>query len=237
MQRGTCIDPTAKTPLNLAAESFFFEWVAVEVVAVLLPETGLVVVHEFEAADPFDAFPGVQMGHDEAQRVAVIGGERFAIVFEGEECGGAEEVGERDVGGIAVFGFDHDVGGAGADADPLEEVGKKDAFPADVEAAPAGDAVHVGGDLGHGEAREFVPGEAQTLVDHAGDFEIPGLRIEARDVADVEDWPLQGEGLIGREAAGFAHGAFLAFPFGEIFEHGDSYSLDIVSARRLWCPE
>jgi len=197
----------------------FFEGVAVEVVAVLLPETGLVVVHEFEAADPFDAFPGVEMRHDEAQWVAVIGGEGFAVVFQREESRGTEEVGERDVGGIAVFGFDHDVRGSGADADPLQEVGKKDAFPADVEAAPAGDAVHVGGDLGHGETREFVPGEAQALVDHAGDFEIPGLGIEARDGADVEDRPLQGEGLIGREAAGVAHQAFLAFAFGEILEH------------------
>jgi hypothetical protein len=28
--------------------------------------------------------------------------------------------------------------------------------------------------------------------------------------------------LIGREAAGFAHEAFLALAFGEIFEHGES---------------
>ena len=61
MQRGTCIDPTAKTPLNLAAEAFFFEGVAVHVVAVLLPETWCVVIHEFQAADPFDAFPGVEV--------------------------------------------------------------------------------------------------------------------------------------------------------------------------------
>jgi hypothetical protein len=107
---------------QLAAESFFFEWVTVEVVAVLLPKTGLVMVHEFEAADPFDAFPGVEMRDDQAQWVAVIGGEGFAVVFEGEKGGGTEEVGKRDVGGVAVFGFDHDVGSAGADADAFEQV-------------------------------------------------------------------------------------------------------------------
>ncbi len=119
-----------------------------------------------------------------------------------------------------MFGLDHDVGGGGLHADEFQEIGEKDAFPADVEAAPAGDAVHVGGDLGHGQAREFVPGEADAFFDQAGDFEIPGLGIETRDVADVEDGPFQGEGLIGREAAGVAHQAFLAFAFGEIFEHG-----------------
>jgi hypothetical protein len=49
---------------QLAAKSFFFEGVAVEVVAVLLPETGGVVVEEFQAADPLYAFPGVEIGDD-----------------------------------------------------------------------------------------------------------------------------------------------------------------------------
>ena len=146
-------------------EALFFEGVAVEVVAVLLPEAGLVVVEEFQAADPLYAFPGVEIGDDQAQRVAVIGGEGFAIVFEGEEGGGTEEVGEGNVGGVAVLGFDHDVGGGGLYANEFQEVGEKDAFPVDVEAAPAGDAVHVGGDLGHGEARELVPGEADAFFD------------------------------------------------------------------------
>ncbi len=144
------------------------------------------------------------------------------MVFEGEEGGGTEEVGERDVGGVAVLCFDHDVGGGGADADEFQEIREEDAFPADVEAAPAGDAVHVGGDLSHGEVRKFVPGEAEALVDQAGNFEIPGLGIEARDGADMKDGPFQGEGLIGREAAGFAHEAFLALAFGEIFKHRES---------------
>ncbi len=74
-------------------EALFFERVAVEVVAVLLPEAGLVVVEEFEAADPFHAFPGVEVRDDQAHGVAVIGGERFAVVFQREERGGAEEIG------------------------------------------------------------------------------------------------------------------------------------------------
>jgi hypothetical protein len=49
-----------------AGVTLLFPGVAVGVVAVAFPETKAVVVEELEAADPFDAFPGVQMRDDEA---------------------------------------------------------------------------------------------------------------------------------------------------------------------------
>jgi hypothetical protein len=210
-------------------KALFFEWVAVHVVAVLLPETGLVVVQEFEAADPLHAFPGIEVGEDQSNRVAVIGRQRFAVVFQGEQSRGTHQIRERDVGSVALLGLDHDVRGAGPDTDALHQFGERHAFPAHVEAAPAGDAMHVRCNFSHGQMRKFVPGETQRLFDQSGYTKIPGFGIEARDGADVKDGPLQGEGLVGREASGFAHQAFLAFAFGEIFKHGnDPESLDFL---------
>lgn len=61
-------------------------------VAIAFPETQAIVVEEHEAADPLDAFPGVEMRNDEAERAAVIGAERLAVMFECEENIRAEQI-------------------------------------------------------------------------------------------------------------------------------------------------
>jgi hypothetical protein len=93
--------------MNLTAGvSLLFPGVAVGVVAVAFPETELMVVEEREAANPLDGFPGVEMRNDQAAGAAVFGGERLAIMIESKEHVGMEEIGERDVGGVAFFGED-----------------------------------------------------------------------------------------------------------------------------------
>jgi hypothetical protein len=77
----------------IGGEALLFEGVAVDVVAVLFPEAGGVLDHEFQAANSSDAFPGAEVGNDQAERVAVVGGQGFAVVFEGEQGGGAHQVG------------------------------------------------------------------------------------------------------------------------------------------------
>ena len=52
-------------------------------VAVLFPEAGLVVRGERKTAHPFHAFPEIQVRHDQAQGIAMLGRQRFAIVLEG----------------------------------------------------------------------------------------------------------------------------------------------------------
>src|SRR6266849_2818589 len=75
-------DPVPKLAGTMA---LFFPGITVHVISVLLPETGSVEFHEFEAANPFDRLPGVEMGHDQAQRITVIGRERLAIVMGGKQ--------------------------------------------------------------------------------------------------------------------------------------------------------
>jgi len=83
--------------------ALFLPGVAVGVIAVAFPEAETFFIEEHEAAHPFDAFPGVEMRDDQADRAAVLGGERDTVVIECEQDIRVLEVGERDVCGVAFF--------------------------------------------------------------------------------------------------------------------------------------
>ena len=74
-----------------------------------------------------------------------------------------------------------------------------DALELRVEAAPAGDAVDVGRDLGGGELEELVEAERRGLLDLARDFEGPRGDVDVGHLARVEDGPLLREVLAGRQ--------------------------------------
>src|SRR5579864_1606992 len=67
---------------SLLAEPLFLPWIAVHVVAVALPETGLIVIQKFDACYPLRALPGVELRHDQSRGTAVLGGNRLAVVQE-----------------------------------------------------------------------------------------------------------------------------------------------------------
>ena len=81
-----------------------FPRVAVGVVAVAFPEAEAFFAKKKKTANPLDGFPGIEMRNDEAERAAVICGERFAVVGVGEENVGEHEIGEGNIGGVALFG-------------------------------------------------------------------------------------------------------------------------------------
>ncbi len=62
------------------------------VVAALLPEAPAVGVEVLDPARPLRALPGVQVGHDQAQREAVLGRQRLAVAVRDEQGGLAGEV-------------------------------------------------------------------------------------------------------------------------------------------------
>ena len=127
------------------------------VIAVAFPEAGAVGGEEFEGAEPFGGFPGVELGDDEAGGGTVFEREREAVVSEGDECVFGEELGEGEVGGPgAIEAVGEDVGAIGFDAaGEFDEVAGGDAFPKIIEAGPAGDAVEIGLDLNAGEGGEL----------------------------------------------------------------------------------
>jgi hypothetical protein len=71
-----------------------------------------------------------------------------------------------------------------------------------VEAAPARDAVNVGRDLRLRQRLQLVVAERDRLLDLAEDLEVPRREIGLRDGACVQDRPLLGQVLAGREPGG-----------------------------------
>lgn len=59
-----------RTERLLAGVALLFPRVTVGVIAVSLPEAETIVIEKHETADPFHAFPGVQMGNDQADGTA-----------------------------------------------------------------------------------------------------------------------------------------------------------------------
>src|SRR4051794_16431240 len=65
--------------------SLLFPRVGVVVVAVALPESGLVDRRQLDSAQPLGALPEVLAGDHEPQRIAVVRGERLAVPVRGEQ--------------------------------------------------------------------------------------------------------------------------------------------------------
>src|ERR1700745_843022 len=98
-------------------------------VAVAFPEAETVFVEQNKTANPLDAFPGVEMGEDEADRAAMLGGEWSAIVVECEQNMRALHIFEWNVCGIFFFGEQQNVFGFGFWLDQLQNVAEENTLP------------------------------------------------------------------------------------------------------------
>src|SRR3954471_17351155 len=103
-------------PRSVPRIALLFPRVAVVVVAVGLPEAGLVVVAKLKAADPLRALPEVQMRDQQPRRAAVLGLKRLTAVLVGDPRPATDQVLERQVGRIAAVTPRADIAGVGVDA-------------------------------------------------------------------------------------------------------------------------
>src|SRR5713101_9476604 len=69
-QSAGSLDPGAR---SVAAVPLLAPWVAIHVIAVGLPEAGLVLLHQLESAHPFRALPEIQVWDQEPRRAAMLG--------------------------------------------------------------------------------------------------------------------------------------------------------------------
>src|SRR6185312_10886171 len=120
------------------------------------------------------------MRNDEAQRVAVLGGEGLAIVMSGEQYFFPVKVGQGHIGSESLFGMDQDVGGLRLGMDAGQQFAESYAVPVVVETAPSGHTMEVAGALDFGERVEFFPVQRERRINQAGDAEIPGIGIKPR---------------------------------------------------------
>src|SRR6266536_3374304 len=162
------------------AVALFLPEVRVVVVAVALPEAGLVVVQELEAAQPLRALPEVSRRDDQAYRPAMIGRQRLSVGLVGDQRLLVLDRLQRNVRGETLLGVRDDKAGARPGGDELRELAPVHALEGRVEAAPARDAVDVDRDLAARQLAQLIPGERQRTLDLAGDPQVPGGEVDPR---------------------------------------------------------
>src|SRR4051794_16194573 len=113
--------------------ALFLPVVRVVVVAVALPEPGLVGGGELEAAQPLRGLPEVLRGDEQADRVAVLRGQRLAVCLVDDEGVLVLEGAERGVRREAVLGVRDHVAGRWPGAAELCELAPVDALELLVE--------------------------------------------------------------------------------------------------------
>ncbi len=112
-----------------------------------------------------------------------------------------------------------------------DEVPKERAFPGCVELAPASDAVNVSGDNGRRNLAELFPRPAHLALDFAEHRQAPGLEIDLRDGAVVQDGELLGKRLTWWQTASLLHLTFLIAPVHEVAQHGESLRVSAGMSR------
>ena len=82
----------------------FAPWVAVVVIAELLPEAGGVLQHQVDAANPLGRLPEVQVRDQQSGRPAVLRGKFIASVLVGDPGFAVEQILQRQVGAVPADG-------------------------------------------------------------------------------------------------------------------------------------
>src|SRR5580693_517341 len=121
---------------STAGVALLFPRIAVGVIAVAFPEAEAVVVEELKPAHPLHTFPGIEMRDDEAQRTAMFGRQGFAVMLEGEQYIGLQQIFEGYICCVTFLGEDRSKVSFGLGFDQFHDVGEQDTFPVIVEAAP-----------------------------------------------------------------------------------------------------
>jgi hypothetical protein len=169
--------------------------------AVFLPEAAPVLGQVLDGAQPLGALVAVEVRDDQAQWEAVLGGEGLAVVVGGQEGFGGGEVGEAEVGGVAVLRPGHDVGDVRRGRDQVQDGRGGDPVPLVVRRGRTGGAVEVGDHRGAGERGEVVE-RPRVLVAGGGgaeDAQVPAFGAETGDGTVVRDGPPVHMALAGGE--------------------------------------
>src|SRR6266705_318565 len=165
-----------------------------------LPVPELFLVRERDGAHPLCTLVRVALRHEEAHGSPVFDRQRLAVPLVREQDVGIVEDIERMGRRIAVPAPEGREAGGRADLRALRHFADRDPDPLVVERGPARDAMEWRNHFCGRKSQELVVREADRLVDGAVHAEVPFLRVEARDDAEVEPRPLPNLPLPWREA-------------------------------------
>src|SRR4051794_6638816 len=154
--------------------------VAPVVVAVLLPEAGLVALHHGDPADPLGALPEVQVWHQHPHRAAVLDRQGLTVELPDHPGLAAGDVLDRQVGGVAGLRRRHDEAPLGGGPGDVQQRVDADAAEPGVELRPGRDAVDVTAVLGAGQRMRLVPAPGGRVLDLAVDADAPRLGRDPR---------------------------------------------------------
>ena len=153
------------------------ERVAVHVVAVALPEAGLVAVDAAPARAPtWRSSRSTGAGTTMRTGPPWIGSIVLALEGVGDDRLVGGDVGERDVGRVAELGVLHHVRRRRLHAGTLEQVAHAHTRPRRVELAPLRDAVDVERQRHRRQRLQLVEVERERSVDQAVDRQVPLAR-------------------------------------------------------------
>src|SRR4051812_12480641 len=172
------------------AVPLFLPVVGVVVVAVALPEAGLVGRPQLEPAQPLRALPEVPRRHHQAEGPAVLGRERLAVGLVRDQRVVVLDRLERQVRREALLRVRGHEAGARLRAHELRDLAPVDASEARVEPAPARDAVDVHGHRAARQLLQLLPGQRQRLLDLAEDAEVPRAEVGVGNRPCVQHGPL-----------------------------------------------
>src|SRR3954463_6355735 len=196
------IGPPPTPSVTLVA--LFAPGVAAVVVAVLLPEPGLVPGHERQPGHPLRALPEVQVRHEQPDRPTVLDRQRAAVEVPDHPGLAPGDVLERQVRGVTGLRRCHHEVRLGGGASRLQERVDADPREPGVELRPGGDAVDGTAGLRRGQPMRLVPGPGGRGLHPAVDGHAPRLRRDPRRGLGREHRPVGTDVVLPGWQAGVA---------------------------------
>src|SRR6058998_1992917 len=166
-----------------------------------LPVPELFLVREGDGAHPLCALVRVALRHEEPDGSPVFDRERLAVPLVREEDVGIVEDVERMGRRVPIAAAKGREAGGRADLRALRHLADRDSDPLVVEGRPARDAVERGYHSRGRQSEKLIVRETERFVDRAVHPQVPLLRIEPGDDAEVEPGPFPNLPLSGRETS------------------------------------
>src|SRR5438445_1566914 len=166
-----------------------------------LPVSEFFLVRERDGPHPLRALVCVAFRHEEPDGSSVFDRERLAVPLVREQDVGIVEDVERMRRRVAIAASKGRKASGRSDLRALRHFADRDPDPLVVERGPARDAMERRNHLCGRESQELVVGEADRFVDRAVHAEVPLLRVEPGDDAQVEPRPFPNLPLPGRETS------------------------------------
>ena len=203
-------------------------------IAQRFPEAQALALFDPKPMHPLRALPEIEMRDHQARGTSVLGRQRLAIVFVGDESLVVDNVGDGEIGGIAAIRVSGDEGRLGIQLDRLEERVNADRLPFHVELGPFGHAADIDGVFLGGQLQKLRPGPGHRLANQSVDREAPLLRPNSRRGSGGKHGKVVDQVLAGRDPAG----ALRLAPFAgeaagnELLRHPSYSSGRGISGRR-----